>query len=110
MYEVKSGVPQGLPMSPFLSILGLREYLSQQDCVNYADDQVHPFEIKDLPERGIVHALEKCGWIKYEDRWTEKGLKFIGFSVTENNFDYKIRKGTSEEVNREIKDLFDGKL
>ena len=45
------GVPQGMPMSPFLSILCLKEYLSQAKHVNYADDQVfygdEPFKIRD---------------------------------------------------------------
>ena len=113
MYELKSGVPQGLPISPFLSILGLKDYLSQQEVVNYADDQVffgnEAFEIKDFPDQGIVHNEEKCGWVKYDGKWTEKGLKFLGFRLTETNFHSETRKGIREEVHHEIIELFDGK-
>jgi hypothetical protein len=58
------GVPQGMPLSPFLSILTLKEYLGQQESVNYADDQIffgnEEFFIEDIPAFGIVHAREKC--------------------------------------------------
>lgn len=37
---IPGGLPQGMPMSPLLSILCLTEYHSQQACVAYADDQV----------------------------------------------------------------------
>ncbi|MDW0292372.1 MAG: hypothetical protein QN778_10735 [Nitrososphaeraceae archaeon] len=51
-------------MSPFLSILAIKEYLSQQDSTNYADDQVFfgntDFLVKDFPEYGIIHSEEKC--------------------------------------------------
>jgi len=51
-------------MSPFTSILALKEYLSQQDSVNYADDQIFfgnkKFTVKDNPEIGVVHSVEKC--------------------------------------------------
>jgi len=52
-------------LSPFLAILAIREYLSQQKHVNYADDQIfygdETFTIKDFPEKGIIHNNEKSG-------------------------------------------------
>jgi hypothetical protein len=63
---VYDGVPQGMPLSPLLSILPLHDhYLYQAPHVNYADDQVffgmEPFTIKDKPEIGLIHKEEKCG-------------------------------------------------
>jgi len=59
------GVPQGSPISPFLAILAIRPYLSQQKCVNYADDQIfygdEYFVINDDPANGIVHNQDKSG-------------------------------------------------
>lgn len=59
------GVPQGSPLSPFLAILAIRQYLSQQKHVNYADDQIfygdETFSIRDFPEKGIIHNMEKSG-------------------------------------------------
>jgi len=75
------GVPQGSPLSPFLAILAIREYLSQQKHVNYADDQIfygdETFTIRDFREKGIIHNEEKSGWIKKNGRWI-KELKFLG--------------------------------
>jgi len=79
--QAPGGVPQGSPLSPFLAILAVREYLQQVGCVNYADDQIfhsnEPFVIKDYPEMGIVHNREKCGWIRRNGVWL-KELKFLG--------------------------------
>jgi retron-type reverse transcriptase len=59
------GVPQGSPLSPFLAILAIRDYLKQQKNVNYADDQIfygnETFQIRDFPEMGVVHNMEKSG-------------------------------------------------
>jgi len=61
---IPGGVPQGSPVSPFLSILAIKEYLSQENSTNYADDQVFfgnkDFLVKDNPEYGIIHSEEKC--------------------------------------------------
>jgi retron-type reverse transcriptase len=65
MDKQPGGVPQGSPLSPFLAILAIRPYLSQQKCVNYADDQIfysdEYFEIKDDPANGIIHNQDKSG-------------------------------------------------
>lgn len=69
------GLPQGVPGSPFLSILILKKYMQQAkdiQCVGYADDFVffgqEPFKVKDFPEDGIKHAEEKCKWLKYDGK------------------------------------------
>jgi len=57
------GVPQGMNMSPFLSMITLSNYLTQQDSTSYADDPIFysntPFVIKDEPENGIINSDEK---------------------------------------------------
>lgn len=79
--QTPGGVPQGSPLSPFLAILAIREYLEQQTNVNYADDQIfygnEAFTIKDFPAMGIKHNEEKSGWIKKDGVWL-KELKFLG--------------------------------
>lgn len=66
--QTPGGVPQGSPLSPFLAILAIREYLEQQSHVNYADDQIFygdkTFTIRDFPAMGILHNNDKSGWIK----------------------------------------------
>jgi len=61
----RTGVPQGAPTSPFLSILTLKKFLSQQRSVSYADDPVffgdQEFTIRDFPSEGIVLHPEKSG-------------------------------------------------
>lgn len=93
--KLPGGVPQGSPMSPFLAILAIRPYLSQQKCVNYADDQIfygdNYFEIKDDPANGIVHNLDKSGWIRKDGVWL-KELKFLGLIY--NPWDKTVRSET----------------
>lgn len=83
---IPGGFPQGSPISPFLSILAIKEYLSQQNSTNYADDQIFfgnsDFEVKDNPEYGIIHSEEKCKWVMREGKWLENGLKFLGLRLT----------------------------
>lgn len=82
---IPGGFPQGSPISPFLSILAIKEYLSQQDSTNYADDQVFfgnkDFLVKDNPEHGIIHSPEKCSWVMREGKWLNDGLKFLGLRL-----------------------------
>jgi len=82
---IPGGFPQGSPISPFLSILAIKEYLSQQDSTNYADDQVFfgnkDFTIKDNPEYGIIHSPEKCSWIMRNGKWLKDGIKFLGLRL-----------------------------
>jgi hypothetical protein len=60
---IPGGFPQGMPMSPFLSILALDKYLSQQDSTSYADDPLFysntDFKVVDEPENGIINSVEK---------------------------------------------------
>lgn len=83
---IPGGFPQGSPISPFLSILAIKEYLSQQNSTNYADDQIFfgnsDFEVRDNPEYGIIHSEEKCKWVMREGKWLENGLKFLGLRLT----------------------------
>lgn len=82
---IPGGFPQGSPISPFLSILAIDKYLSQQDSTNYADDQVFfgnkDFLVKDYPEYGIIHSEEKCSWVMREGKWLKDGLKFLGLRL-----------------------------
>jgi len=60
------GFPQGIPGSPFLSILILKDFMNQTDhCIAYADDMIFfsnkPFIIRSYPNLGINLSLEKCG-------------------------------------------------
>jgi len=60
------GFPQGIPCSPFLSILVLNKFMSQTDhCIAYADDMIFfsnkPFTIRDFPSLGINLSRDKCG-------------------------------------------------
>jgi len=61
----RTGVPQGAPTSPFLSIIALKPFLLQQRSVSYADDPIffgdEYFEIKDFPKGGIVLHPDKSG-------------------------------------------------
>jgi len=60
---IPGGFPQGMNMSPFLSMLALKNYLSQQDSTSYADDPIFysnkTFDIMDEPENGIISSIEK---------------------------------------------------
>lgn len=57
------GTPQGSPISPLISILALKDFLSQKPSISYADDPIFydqkPFEIKGEPEKGIELNEEK---------------------------------------------------
>lgn len=96
--DIFQGVPQGMPMSPFLSILAIKDYLKQVDSVNYADDQVffskNNFSLKDEPSNGIIHSTEKCKWVKLDGLWLQDGLKFLGFKLNKDwEFTSETRKG-----------------
>jgi len=60
---IPGGFPQGMPMSPFLSILALEKYLSQQDSTSYADDPLFysntDFKVVDESENGVINSPEK---------------------------------------------------
>lgn len=114
--DLTKGVPQGMPLSPLLSILPLKDlYLNQCEHVNYADDQVFFMNeekiIRDNKEAGIIHNLEKCKWVKYNGKWTKEGLKFLGYRLLEGReFMSETRSGTKEHVVEEFKKLFTPKV
>jgi len=91
------GLPQGLPTSPILSISILKDFLSQQKSVAYADDQVFfgdkEFTIKDRPDWGIIKKESKSGWVKFNGEW-QKPLKFLGME-----YDGKLNKLTAKTRN-----------
>jgi hypothetical protein len=104
---VPGGFPQGIPLSPFLSILILRKFMEQNKnvkCIAYADDMIFfsnkEFHVHSLPADGIVLSKEKCAWVKYEGKWTGNGLKMLGFRVTKDNkFVSETRNGIRCELN-----------
>jgi len=77
------GVPQGLPTSPLLSIITLKNFLTQVRSVSYADDPIFyddkDFSITDEPDNGIVINKDKSGWVKRNGEWL-KPLKFLGLT------------------------------
>jgi hypothetical protein len=104
---IPGGVPQGMPMSPFLSILAVKDYLAQVTSVNYADDQIFysktDFVVKDDPNLGIIHSSEKCSWIMRDGKWLQDGLKFLGFKLMKNwEFMSETRSGVKAGLNEYI--------
>lgn len=101
------GVPQGAPTSPLLSILALKEFLSQQESVSYADDGIffgdRPFEIKDDTENGIILNKEKSHWVKFEGRWL-KPLKFLGLEYDGKTLRANTREGSKLELPEHLRD------
>lgn len=114
--DLTKGVPQGMPLSPLLSILPLQsKYLNQAVHVNYADDQVffsnEEMKIRDNKEIGIIHNEEKCKWVKFNGKWTSEGLKFLGYRLYESmELISETRSGTTEKVKEEFKTLFSPKV
>jgi len=57
------GVPQGSPISPLISIVTLRRYLTQVPSVSFADDPVHysdkDFKIENVESFGIFMHPDK---------------------------------------------------
>jgi len=75
------GVPQGSPISPLISIVTLRRYLTQVPSVSFADDPVHysdsDFKIENVESFGIFMHPEKSSWIKRDGIWLKK-LTYLG--------------------------------
>jgi len=101
-----------MPLSPLLACLPLRsKYLHQYDHVNYADDQVffsnEEIHVRDNPEIGIIHAPEKCKYVKYNGKWTPEGIKFLGMRILDGcELISETRSGVREKVIAEFKHLF----
>lgn len=98
------GLPQGSAISPFLSLLVMKSFLSQQKSISYADDPIFfgetPFQIQDDPYNGLEIAKEKSGWVKWNGEWT-KPLKFLG--ITYDGRDNSLRASTREGATLEVK-------
>jgi len=67
-----TGLPQGAPTSPLLSISILDKFLTQKPSVAYADDQVFfddsDFTLKEEVYKGIMIHPDKSHWIKREGK------------------------------------------
>jgi hypothetical protein len=108
---IPGGFPQGMPMSPFLSILALDKYLSQQDSTSYADDPLFysntDFKVVDEPENGIINSVEKSNWVMRDGVWNPKGLKYLGFRLLPSwEWKSETRNGVTAEVNKFIKSIY----
>lgn len=108
---IPGGFPQGMPMSPFLSILALDNYLSQKDSTSYADDPLfysnESFQVIDEPENGIINSPEKSKWVIQNGIWDPQGLKFLGFRLLPNwEWKSETRNGVKAEVNQFIKSIY----
>lgn len=105
------GMPQGAPTSPFLSILTLDNFLTQQDSISYADDPIFygdkEFKIKDFPYEGIVINEEKSRWIKRDGEWLEP-LKYLGllYDPTKKTLKGATRKGAKSYLPKEFEKLW----
>ena len=113
------GVPQGMPISPFLAILPLKEcFLTKrtgskfEDYVIYADDPIFfsnsPITIKGNAAMGIhPHPKgEKAGYIKYNGEFTERGFKFLGLKFEKNTLISSTRTGTTEPMKADLQNLY----
>lgn len=109
-----SGVPQGAPTSPLLSLILLTDSvmtLSEQTTM-YADDgnlasdlPIHlPKANQFNAEYGINFHPDKCSWIKKDGEWL-KPLKFLGltYNGTTDTLSASTRKGSTIEVPQFVK-------
>jgi len=102
------GVPQGSPMSPFLSTLVIEEYLFKEvksqghELLMYADDGMIFSEqginfkpSKETIEAGMEFNLEKSWKVKEDGKWLRK-LKFLGlvYDGNKNTWRADTRKGS----------------
>jgi len=104
------GIPQGLATSPSLSILTLKNFLTQVPSVSYADDPIFysnkSFTIKDEPEHGIILNPTKSGWVKKDGKWL-KPLKYLGlvYDPIKDIIQAQTRNGSTLELTKEKRDL-----
>lgn len=74
-------LPQGSPLSPLLTILTMKPFLSQQTSISYADDPIffseEDFKVYDQPPNGLVIHEDKSFWVKREGKWLAP-LKYLG--------------------------------
>jgi len=104
------GIPQGLATSPSLSILTLKDFLTQIPSVSYADDPIfysnNPFIIKDEPEHGIVLNHNKSSWVKKNGKWL-KPLKYLGliYNPFKDTLMAQTRKGATLELTKDKRDI-----
>lgn len=102
------GLPQGVPTSPLLTILVLREFVDQcEESKFYADDGIYmsnePIKLKEFPDHGIVLNEKKSGYVVYNGRII-KELKFLGltYNLETGVIRGSTRKGSTVELSSEI--------
>lgn len=100
------GIPQGLPTSPYLTILSIEKNLIEKtkaEMLMYADDGIfygsgiapdHRDLMKDNEKAGIEFSKEKSDWIKKDGKWI-KPLKFLGMEFDGTNWKASTRNNAS---------------
>lgn len=99
----ESGLPQGYAPSPLLAALTMHYMYKKWNMITYVDDglvfsderpNIDDF-INEINMAGNIKlALDKSGWIKYNDSWV-KPLKFLGLTMEP---DGTISRNNSSEV------------
>lgn len=109
--DLFKGVPQGAPTSPFLSILILKDFLTQVPSISYADDPIFysdkDFTIKEDTEKGIILNNEKSSWVKRDGKWL-KPLKFLGLILNpDGTLESETRSGRKERIKGTLIELLE---
>jgi hypothetical protein len=108
------GLPQGSPLSPILTILGLDDWTRRagEDRVFYADDGIifsnSPIELNSDPAMGINIHEGKSGYVKKNGVWL-KPLYFVGmlYNGWSDSISGHTRNGSRLNIERESEDLFE---
>lgn len=104
------GLPQGAPTSPLLSILILKDFLTQVPSVSYADDPIFyddkEFSLWENPHQGIEISPSKSMWVKFNGKWL-KPLKFLGLEYDGNTgiLSAKTREGATLVAKGDVKEM-----
>jgi len=96
-------------MSPVQSILNLKDLLTQQSSISYADDPIFysdvPFEIRGDKEKRMELSETKTLWIKRDSKWISK-LKWLGivYDPFEDKIYSETRKGANLVISSSLRD------